>query len=684
MSKGIFRENAQDYWDQGIVAVPVRPGTKQPSIPRWSSYITNMPNQERRQEWLLKQEDDGIGVLMYSALSTGERLGAIDVDDDRLVEAVRGVLGSPITGKRGAKGMTFFIRMPATDSPKSTTLKGKNGLGNIDVLAKGRFTVTPPTLHPETNRPYEWEGVPLLACPHEQLPLCDSRVLGVLRATVESEHAMALVEGRQTHEAGLSLTASLVRVQATDDEIRAAILNLLPADYTGNTPEELAGWIESAKTKGFDRLDDDTPPRDELVARLVEEEFGLMAFVEGDGFLQYGEGHWKSLPDNQIDQVSKRHVLGGGGRQYASSLLRPIRTCLSLNVLRTSFGQHSGLICCDNGTLDVRTGELLEHSPDHELRYRLGITYDPEAKCPRYDQLISSTLMGDEKCIALVDEFAALTLIPHMGFQVALYLVGEGGSGKSSILRVVEMVHDPNAVSTTPLDKVDDERHRTDIANKLVCISYDVQTQKRVFGETFTRITGEDSITTRRLYHEVDGRVQPSVRFIGSMNPDMPGFIAAPDALQRRLLLVPCGTRVDNPDPDLFDKLKAEKAGILARYVRALKRLLERKRFDIPECVRDEVREYVSYQDAFDAYAAERLRRSQGTTPVAEIALDFNDWADQHGEKHLSTFAVGRKLKRLGYTGGQERRDRGQGSTNTRVVNAEITVPRRSWTGPGF
>lgn len=168
------------------------------------------------------------------------------------------------------------------------------------------------------------------------------------------------------------------------------------------------------------------------------------------------------------------------------------------------------------------------------------------------------------------------------------------------------------------------------------------------------------------------------------MNPDMPGFIASPDALERRLLLVPCGPRVDNPDPDLFDRLKAEKAGILARYVRALNRLLERKRFDIPECVRDEVREYVSYQDAFDAYAAERLRRSEGTTPVAEIALDFNDWADRHGEKHLSTFAVGRKLKRLGYTGSQERRDRGQGSTNTRVVNAEITVPRRSRTSPEF
>ena len=92
-------------------------------------------------------------------------------------------------------------------------------------------------------------------------------------------------------------------------------------------------------------------------------------------------------------------------------------------------------------------------------------------------------LRGDEKAVALFDEYAALTLVPEMRFQKALYLVGEGGSGKSTLLRPVEMMDDPEAVSVTPIDKLDDERHRTDVARKLVCISFDVQTNKKIFGE---------------------------------------------------------------------------------------------------------------------------------------------------------------------------------------------------------
>ncbi|MCB1188752.1 ATP-binding cassette domain-containing protein, partial [bacterium] len=200
-----------------------------------------------------------------------------------------------------------------------------------------------------------------------------------------------------------------------------------------------------------------------------------------------------------------------------------------LNVEKPGFGDHSGRICLLNGTLNVATGELEKHSPDHQLRYRLDIEYDPQATCPTYDEQIRQTLKGDEKAISLFDEFAALTLVPDMRYQKALYLIGPGGSGKSTLLKVIEMMHDPDAVTTTSLTKIEDERHRTELARKLVCITFDVQTNRKVFGETFSRITGGDPITTRRLYEEVQGNVTPTVRFVGSMNPDTPEYIASPD-----------------------------------------------------------------------------------------------------------------------------------------------------------
>ncbi len=113
MTKNIFRTESDRYWDKELVAIPVKLGTKKPSIPKWTSYIKNLPSEARKKTWKLENGTDGIGALMGSLLDTGDLLIGVDVDDDRLVRAIAGLLGSTPCGKRGAKGVTYFARSPA-------------------------------------------------------------------------------------------------------------------------------------------------------------------------------------------------------------------------------------------------------------------------------------------------------------------------------------------------------------------------------------------------------------------------------------------------------------------------------------------------------------------------------------------------------------------------------------------
>lgn len=473
-----LEQGIDDWRESRIPIVPFKPRLKEPSEKGFLGYTSNPASRQRIDEWKAKFPDHNIAAVMGSKIADGCLIAAIDIDDEVWVNVIKALFPNFVSAKRGKKGMTIFVKVRTGLNIKSTSFQSVSVFGGVDFLFNGKCCLVPLSIHPETGKPYEWIGKPLYECSPDEIPECTKRHLDIIKATVTSAQSAIVISGTGTHDAGLALTGELIRASATDDEIKAIFASLLPTDYSGNSLDELPEWIESARRKGFDQPETEATPRDEFIARLVEEELGQIVCVEGHGFLRYGQGHWQSLPDSLIDQISKRYIVAGGGKQYASSLLQPVRKCLSLNTLRLKFGEHSGLICCNNGTLDVRTGELLEHSPDHELRYRLDIDYDPSAECPTYEKLINDTLMGNDGCIRLFDEFAALTLIPNMRFQVALYFVGEGGSGKSTALRVVEMVHDPDAVSTTPLDKIDDERHRTDIANKLVCISYDVQTQK--------------------------------------------------------------------------------------------------------------------------------------------------------------------------------------------------------------
>src|SRR4051794_27322712 len=80
----------------------------------------------------------------------------------------------------------------------------------------------------------------------------------VLRLVVGAEESLQLIGGVTTHDAGLRLVGKLVRTACADENIHQIITALLPETYAGNSLDEIQGWIDSARRKGFDDPDAST------------------------------------------------------------------------------------------------------------------------------------------------------------------------------------------------------------------------------------------------------------------------------------------------------------------------------------------------------------------------------------------------------------------------------------------
>jgi len=652
LRSGAFGREAQKYYDAGYSVIPIDEGTKAPKgadLKNWSSFCATQPSTKNRELFASKYGDHGIGLTLGMERKPGFILGAIDVDRDDLVAAVEELLDHPICAKKGRKGITFLCL--AEKGIKKTMFPDCDGKGAIDILLYGSQTVIPPSLHPDTEKPYHWRGPSLLDVSDDDLPVFTPEKCRWLKALCKSEHLPKLIAGQTTHYAGLAFTASLIAVGCPDDMIRRIIPALLPSNYDGDTLDEMEEWITSAHEKGFGELALPVAV-DERIARAVAEQLSPLIYVHGDGFLRYKDGHWAGVTDRAFLRVAKEialPLLKAG--QQVSPFLKNAYGCASLSLEAEGFGEYSTKICLQNGTVDMLTGKISDWSPDSQIRYQLDFAYDPSASCPLYEQQLRETLCEDQKAIDTFEEFAGLTLIPNMSFQKALYFMGPGGSGKSTLLKVLEFMHSPDAISVTPLDKIDNERYLTDVVRKLVCISFDVQTGNKVFGEAFIRITGGDMVATRRLYNEVDGRVVPTVRFIGSMNLNMPPFLSAPDALQRRLIFLRCGQKVTSPDINRIEKLKGERSGILNRWIVALRRLIERGYFDPPDSSWEEVNDYVNTQDPVQLFIDDMLDRDPtARTPVCDIVREYNTWAGETNERPLSANVLGKRLRSLGLT----------------------------------
>jgi uncharacterized protein DUF3987/bifunctional DNA primase/polymerase-like protein len=105
----------------------------------------------------------------------------IDTDDIAIKTTIVKVLPATPVKKVGAKGETAFYYGPDITESRSWNIDGKRV---CDLIADGRQTVLPPTIHPDTGVPYRWVGDPLDLYDPDELPFLSIDTIGNIDAVL--------------------------------------------------------------------------------------------------------------------------------------------------------------------------------------------------------------------------------------------------------------------------------------------------------------------------------------------------------------------------------------------------------------------------------------------------------------------------------------------------------------------
>lgn len=467
MSKGKFPDTAPQFWNRNVPVVPVEPGTKRPPVEMkgWQGNLGALPNQETRATLLEQYPDHGTGILLGFPGDGDKVVVALDVDDNRLLKLNLQLLGlnraarRKLSGKRGKKGATIFVRAPK--SLKSTVIKGVGGLGNIDFLAAGRMTVMPPSIHPDTGKPYEVFGKSLLEVDFVDLPEITDRHIKLLKATIGSEHAIVLIEGRATHDAGVALVATLVRAGASDEEITDIFVGLLPDDYAGDSLKELAEWIKSARDKGFDEAQGETNSLTKALVTIAMDS-GMVLFNDGDGnayatlphlgksiAVRLGSSAFSMWLRHLAHTVLEKPVSSGPLKEAVATLEAfalfdgatvpvYVRVAGDKHQVVVDTGQPDGsIVNIDSGGWKVGV------EGKHRFVRGAGFGMLPVPEQGGALANLQSFLGLDEQNYRLLIAFLVNALKPT-GPYFVLLVEGEQGSGKSFFAEIVKRIIDPN------------------------------------------------------------------------------------------------------------------------------------------------------------------------------------------------------------------------------------------------
>lgn len=153
-----------------------------------------------------------------------------------------------------------------------------------------------------------------------------------------------------------------------------------------------------------------------------------------------------------------------------------------------------------NGIVDIRTGKLMPHSPEHNFTWKFNVAFNPSADCPKYRHMISETLFHEE-AVKFFQEFAGYTLERTHRFKDGLIFVGETHSGKTRLLIPLSELHGHSRTSFKNLnDFKDDNFSVSELYKKNLNIGGEVSPEYISDPTVMKMLLGNDRINAKVKY----------------------------------------------------------------------------------------------------------------------------------------------------------------------------------------
>ena len=239
---------------------------------------------------------------------------------------------------------------------------------------------------------------------------------------------------------------------------------------------------------------------------------------------------------------------------------------------------HQNLLPFANGTLDTNTMTFyLDRKEPYPYRFKAELINEMDlVKAPNFVKWLHDLFMPDD--VEVIQQFLGYCLVPSTKAQKSLFLVGEGGAGKSVLGVILQEMLGRNAMMsvTSTQDFLRDKFKMPELENKLVLYDDDLSSDALESTGIYKKlITNNLDITVDRKFGQ-PFNMRPQVKLVCCCNEMLTSVYDQTDGFYRRLLPIVVKPIADDfvPDLNFYDKIRAEIPTITIWALHGLKKLL--------------------------------------------------------------------------------------------------------------
>jgi len=382
------------------------------------------------------------------------------------------------------------------------------------------------------------------------------------------------------------------------------------------TDLELDSALTEAQTSESSPLkiafkENDKKPAIYEVAKFLIEKYNIKTisgikrreiFIYQDGIYKPGEDVLKMDIRNILEELSNTH--------HIKEIIETIKDLTPTD--RKDFVVNPNFINLRNGVFNIQTKELYSHDPKYLFLIKIPITYIPNTDCPKIKKFLSDIL--DEDQIKIVQEWVGSLLYRLYFIKKALILVGEGDTGKTTLLNLFFAFLGEANVSGISLQQITHDKFASsNLYNKHLNLYDDLSSTDIKDNGAFKIATGGGVITGEKKFgDQFQFKNFAKLTFACNKIPDVKEV--SDEAYFNRWMVLQFNRVIEeeNRDKFLLDKITTpeELSGLLNFALEGLGRILTQQRFSYDKDVSEVKEEMLRSGSSIAQFGQDKLEQS--------------------------------------------------------------------------
>jgi phage/plasmid-associated DNA primase len=211
-------------------------------------------------------------------------------------------------------------------------------------------------------------------------------------------------------------------------------------------------------------------------------------------------GIWTEVCDEEMYDTIRRDLAPLQKDGFSWNTLKGTENMLRAAMHTAGVAEPQGILPLRNGVLDIQKMQLLDHSPSWRLDWALPYDYDPKATCEPFIEWLSYAMDKNQDATDVILAYMKAVLQGRMDLQRFVELIGEGGTGKGTLMRTCIALVDFRNTMVTELKHLETNRFETsNLPGKRLLLISD---SERFGGEVsmLKGIVGQDPVRSERKH----------------------------------------------------------------------------------------------------------------------------------------------------------------------------------------